>query len=724
MSGLFGLIYSLAVVSGHQTVTSPLDSVPGSLRSAAASAGPGDTILFSIPGQDTIALEDAIVIKQDLHIDGRSNAATGKRLVFDLDSLKRTVPAIEISKGYARLVGMEIRGGVLAGLKVKLRMVGVEVRGASANTRGISSGADSLLLTDCVIRANRGGGIQQDSGVLIAENCRFIGNVNDKYASVIDLDYRGKAFIRNSVFTGNRTKESAGAICNRGDMEIARCEFTENSGLDGGAILNAGFLHIDDSEFRKNSAEGKTGTWGGLGRGGAISNGDSLIIENSLIDSNSCKGPAAGSGSYGGTGSGGGIFNTGRMRVIGCAISRNGARGNAGGSNGYGGAAMGGGIFNEGETFIDKSSIEANKAVGSGGGYGGKASGGGLYNSMEMRVENSTIDGNTAEGFEGNSYGGDARAGGIYNDGSLNLLNSTVHGNRSAGHHGNPFTGSSRAGGLYNNSYAGIAFTTIADNTVFVEGGGTNSSWGPQSQEIYNRDSIAIANSIVFGSLSDSVDNQGNVMGVYLQRGLPANSVGSLAGNQFELFGNAKANLRDNGGPTLTLAIDSESIARGAGILLGVCETNKKIKEYFSLTPAPVYFDGAAWRTLEKDSLVASAGVSPILTDQRGFARPSPPGRGAYEFGALASALPKATRMGGSLRYLGMQGNRVEIHLPARDAYQVSLFDAQGRALFNRGFVLEAGNQSLVLTGKPAGATCILRISGGKSRFSNVFLIR
>jgi hypothetical protein len=80
--------------------------------------------------------------------------------------------------------------------------------------------------------------------------------------------------------------------------------------------------------------------------------------------------------------------------------------------------------------------------------------------------------------------------------------------------------------------------------------------------------------------------------------------------------------------------------------------------------------------------------------------------------------------MGSALRYLGMQGSNVKISLPARDAYRISLYNARGGAVFNRRYILEAGSQSITLTGKPAGALYILRISGEKSRHSNVFLIR
>ena len=130
---------------------------------------------------------------------------------------------------------------------------------------------------------------------------------------------------------------------------------------------------------------------------------------------------------------------------------------------------------------------------------GGVAAGGGaVSNSGALTIKNSTISGNTA-GF----------GGGVSNSGALTIKNSTISGN----------TASFAGGGIYS-SYSDIIIenSTISGNTATQDGGGVRSRWGF---------SLTIINSTISGNRSDY---GGGVSETHLVSFTLANSL--IAGNQ------------------------------------------------------------------------------------------------------------------------------------------------------------------------------------------------
>ena len=114
------------------------------------------------------------------------------------------------------------------------------------------------------------------------------------------------------------------------------------------------FLFLSDSTLTNNRAVGGAGSVGGLGRGGAIDNGENATatISGTLIGDNQTFG---GSGTVtGGDGLGGGLYNEIRSDVTlcGCTVTGNQATGGNGPTAGRG---IGGGVYNTpgGTVWVD-----------------------------------------------------------------------------------------------------------------------------------------------------------------------------------------------------------------------------------------------------------------------------------------------------------------------------------------------------------------------------------
>jgi hypothetical protein len=128
------------------------------------------------------------------------------------------------------------------------------------------------------------------------------------------------------------------------------------------------FLFLSDSTLTNNRAVGGAGSVGGMGRGGAIDNGENATatFSGTLIGGNQALG---GSGTVtGGDGLGGGLYNEIRSDVtlLGCTVTGNHAIGGSGPTAGNG---VGGGIYNTpgGTVWVDVvTAILANDASTSG----------------------------------------------------------------------------------------------------------------------------------------------------------------------------------------------------------------------------------------------------------------------------------------------------------------------------------------------------------------------
>ena len=300
-----------------------------------------------------------------------------------------------------------------------------------------------------------------------------------------------------------------------------------------------------------------TGFGGGAGYsgGGIYNEGGTLTLRRCVvrhnIAGNGGNGTVNGSDYGGSGGSGGGIASTvGTLTLEDTAIHHNyaGHGGNGGTYSGDGGdGGAGGGICTADATIV-RCAVYDNQS-GMGGNYGSSGwssgdpgdggFGGGIYVAGAVAIVNTTVSGNKS----GNGFGGDAGTGGMgggianFSSHELTLQHVTVVDNLT----GNGFMAGS-GGGLYGGSRATVNAqnTIIAENTLGTASGGATPH-GPECY-IYNNS----LNSQGYNLLWDTTDCT-----------ITGDTTGNVTGAAPDLFV-----LADNGGATLTHALQSSSIAR------------------------------------------------------------------------------------------------------------------------------------------------------------------
>jgi hypothetical protein len=267
-------------------------------------------------------------------------------------------------------------------------------------------------------------------------------------------------------------------------------------------VVNQRVLQVLSTATLSLSGVTITGGDANTGTGGGLQNSGALTVTQSTITGNTNIGNA-----------GGGIANSAgaTLSVISSTVSNN--------STTAGGQA-GGGIFNAGTLTVRASSILTNTAATGGAGGGGIASTGGLT------VVNSTFSGNSVAGSGGaiNSSG----AGSV-------VINSTLSGNTA-----DSDSNGGGGGGLTSSGGLTISNSIVAENTD-VSGGNTD-----------------VSNTVATGGGNLVGDNSG-VAGQF-PAGTP-NANGDYVGSGASPLDPQLGPLADNGGPTLTHALLSGSLA-------------------------------------------------------------------------------------------------------------------------------------------------------------------
>jgi hypothetical protein len=328
-------------------------------------------------------------------------------------------------------------------------------------------------------------------------------------------DINGDLTIINTTGANNLTvRRDTG-----GDYRIFTVNDVVNATFDGLTITNG-----------SGKSESK---YGGIILGGGIYNdGGTLTVTNSTISGNSAT-------------SGGGIYTDGGTLTV----TNNTISGNS--------ATSGGGIYTDGGTLtVTKSTISGNSAA---------EDGSGIYTSVaDLTVTNSTISGNSA-----------TSGGGIYTDGgTLTVTNSTISGNSAQ------FGG----GGIYIDSGTlTVTNSTISGNSAQFGGGGidnygtltvTNSTISGNSAEfsggIANHGTVNAKNTIIAKNTATSSDP--DFYGILTSEGYNLIGIYSDTGVTGDIFGTTAApvdpkldSLKNNGGPTQTIALLSDSPAIDAG---------------------------------------------------------------------------------------------------------------------------------------------------------------
>jgi photosystem II stability/assembly factor-like uncharacterized protein len=284
------------------------------------------------------------------------------------------------------------------------------------------------------------------------------------------------------------------------------------------------------------------------------------------------------SGNFFDGGHGGGINNVGTVTVINSTFSGN----RAVGCGHDGGCAQGGAIFNDGTLITTDSTFSGNSAV-FGGAISACASCVGPPGGTRTIVTNSTFDGNAGEQGAGAIHA-------MYNPdnpGTAAVTNSTFSGN----------TGSA----IDNNGTLEVTNSTFSGNT-----GGAISNAGTNAGTLIVTNTI-VANSTSGGNCAGTITDGGHNLDDGTSCGF-STANGSLSYTDPKLD---PAGLKNNGGPTQTIALQAGSPAINVG----------------------------------DESVCAAAPVNGV--DQRGYERPGVGSTncsiGAYEYNSSGPPSPTAT---------------------------------------------------------------------------------
>ena len=362
------------------------------------------------------------------------------------------------------------------------------------------------------------GGAIDNAGTLMLANDLVSKNTATVGGGAISNEAHATLSIANSTISQNTATTQAGAIANSGSLAVTNSTISGNSAPSGGGIVNSGQLTIAGSTVSNNSAT--------VGSGGGIVSSGTLSVVDSMFSGNS---------SVGTSGQGGGISNSGALTVDNGTFVNDSTSGSGGGiynnspvavqitdsTFSSDSAAIGGGLDNASAVTMSDTTLSGNTAT----------SGGGIGNTGTLTATNSTLSGNSATfGSPATGLGG---GGGLFNEGTLKLINATIAYNNVAG--------AGFGGGLE----AAAGTTTLVNTIVALD---TAGSGGTQT-------SSDISGSVSNSSANNLVDDTNSAGG--LSNGTSGNLVGVLPG--------LAPALANNGGPTLTIALEAGSPAIDAG---------------------------------------------------------------------------------------------------------------------------------------------------------------
>jgi hypothetical protein len=301
----------------------------------AAASPPAFLTVLGIPPGTTAVLdrtEEAL----------RTALASGGRVVFLFDGDFNLSPTLAITTN-----------ALLDGNGHRVAISGNNQNGVFSVPAGITFGLAGLTIANG--RSSAGGAVSNDGGILTATNCVFQNN--------------------SALGTGG-TDGNGGAIYNAGTFKAGQCVFFGNSAWgangttnaptgaagSGGAIYNAGSFSASQCAFGWNYAQGGNalggqnwgyGSSGGAGQGGAVCNSGVMVLDSSLLASNSVTGGGGavgfagtwrgggGGGGLGGVALGGGVCNSATGVLVNCTFAWNQANGGQGGTGGPQGGAPG-----------------------------------------------------------------------------------------------------------------------------------------------------------------------------------------------------------------------------------------------------------------------------------------------------------------------------------------------------------------------------------------------
>jgi hypothetical protein len=262
---------------------------------------------------------------------------------------------------------------------------------------------------------------------------------------------------------------------------------------------------------------------------------------------------------------GGGLFNAGKAYLTNCTFRGNTAVYGGGVSNynqltlsncnvsGNMVSNQGGGVFNKGTATVTDCSVTENES---------KGLGGGLWNTGEETLTNSTVNGN--RGLLG---GGLFNTRDAYTAGVLTMVNCTISGNAvpTNAHVGR---GGGGGGGVLNfeGGTVNLSNCTVSDNAAAYGGGLVNGGTANMANTIVARNTAPTGAPDVFGSvhsLGNNLIGETNDSAGWVP---PGSSNSDLTGTIAKPLEPLLESLRNNGGPTQTMALEANSPAVHKGV--------------------------------------------------------------------------------------------------------------------------------------------------------------
>ena len=409
----------------------------------------------------------------------------------------------------------------------------VELSGLTI-TGGVDTGTGS---------AGFGGGIENSGslsliGVTLSGNTAGVNNEvegtgggidNSGTLSISDSTISGNVAAVVPVLPGEANGGYGGAIYNTGTLSLSDTSFTGNSGEGGGgAILNSGELTVTDSTFTGNKGGGYESPAGAIGNSGSATVSGSTFADNTSDNG------------------GGGISNSGTFSLADSTVAGNEAFN-----------SQGAGVNNSGSMTISNSMFAGNSNQGAGGA---------IANSGGLAISGSVFTGNVATSslvavIEVPNPGD---GGGILNGGTLSVTNSTFNGNSTNGGSG---------GAIYSGGTVSLTYVTMDDNSVSGDGstGGGVAIATSSGAAVTSVDSIF--DNPQGGSISGGSATNFQSLGHNLFSDIPSVT---LASSDLVNTDPRLAPLANNGGPTMTQGLYSDSPAIGAGVPLSGVATDQR----------------------------------------------------------------------------------------------------------------------------------------------------
>jgi hypothetical protein len=393
---------------------------------------------------------------------------------------------------------------------------GVYQLGAPVNSDGEESGDLNLLIPS--------GAKPGATNIIGAGSAATIidGQGSDRVFNITGA--RQVSISKVSIINGSVPSGNGGAILNSGgNLALSDCAVANNTALGskgngyGGGVDSNGPLSINGCVFDGNHASTE---------GGAVHSAASLIVNNSRFSANS-------------SGAGGGISSANTLSASLVTIIGNTA------------TSFGGGLLTSGSMAnLDLSEVIGNTVTGSGAGIV-------VVIGATLNITRTTIAGNSTSGIKYPEAYGSA---GIRNQGVLFMSNSTVADNQASGD----------AGGIGNRGTANVYNSTIAFNEADSDADDAGDGAGLY---VY-AGTLNVRNSVVAGNYlagQQAYHDCFGVIGVYGNNkfsGMPGCTVNPVSSGTASFVGSLDelGILKDNGGPTLTVALVPPSTMVGGAV--------------------------------------------------------------------------------------------------------------------------------------------------------------